>query len=90
MAENMWRDFINGLDIDFPEKGKEAPDIEAIIDDTDELEGMMVKITFDTYLFMNHSQTKYFMASSNQRMTQIGKMGLKEALLKYGNKTKRK
>jgi len=90
MADSLWKDFINGLVIDLPENGQEAPEIEAIIDDTDELEGTMVKVSFDTFLFMNHSQTKYFMTNSNQRMTQIGKMPLKEAILKYGNKAKRK
>lgn len=90
MVDNMWKDFINNLVIDLPENGLEAPEIEAIIDNTDELEGTMVKVSFDTFLFMNHSQTKYFMTNSNQRLTQIGKMTLKEAILKYGNKAKRK
>ena len=90
MADSMWKDFINGLDIDLPETGKDAQEIEGIIDDVNELEGTMVKVTFDTFLFMNHSQTKYFMTNSNQRLTQLGRMTLKEAILKYGNKTKRK
>lgn len=88
--DDLFLEFLKSLDLDLPEKGLESPDIENIDDDTEELEGMVLKITFDLNLFMNHRQSRYFMISSNQKMQQLGKMSLKDAIIKFNGKTQRK
>jgi len=89
VEENLWKTFISGLDIDFPEEGIEAPDQEQMEKD-DDINGMLLKITFDVYMFMNHNQTKYYMMQSNQKLAQMGEMTLKEALLKFNKKLPKK
>jgi hypothetical protein len=91
MEEDVWKTFISGLDIDLSEKGAEAPEMESIEDDpTEEIHGMVIKVTFDTIMFMNHKQTKYYMMQTNQRLTQVGESTLKDALLKYNKKPRKK
>jgi hypothetical protein len=88
--ENAFLEFIQGLDIDLPAKGLDSPDMEGITDDTQELDGSVLKISVDLYFFMNHRQVKYYMLSSNQRMQQMGVMSLKDALFKFSKKTKKR
>jgi len=83
---DLWGEFISKLEIDLPEKGLASPEEESIEDGEGELEGSLVKITFDVILFMNHKQDKYFMMQSNQRLTQMGQITLKDALLKFNKK----
>jgi len=90
MEENLWKNFISELDIELSEKGLEAPELESIIDDTQDIRGMLIKISFDSIMFMNHSQTKYYMLQSNQRLTQMGETTLKEVLVKYNKKQNKK
>jgi hypothetical protein len=88
--EDLFQKFINSLDLGLSEKGLESPDIESINDGTEELNGMVLKVTFDMILFMNHSQSRYFMVSTNQKMQQAGRMSLKEAIAKFNPSSKRK
>lgn len=88
--ENVWKTFISGLKMDLPEKGMLAPTEELIEDDTEDVNGMLLKVSFDVYMFMNHNQTRYFMMQSNQRLTQVGIMSLKDALLKFNKKPRKK
>jgi hypothetical protein len=90
MEENLWKDFISKLDLTLPEKGIDAPDEESIEDEAGEVEGMLIKVSFDVIMFMNHKQTKYYMMQSNQRLTQVGASTLKAALLKYNKRPPRK
>jgi hypothetical protein len=88
--ENIWKTFISGLEMDLPEKGVLAPIEELIEDDTEDINGMLLKVSFDVYMFMSHNQTRYFMMQSNQRLTQVGVMSLKDALLKFNKKPRKK
>ena len=90
MEKDLCKTFINGLDIELTEKGMIAPIEESIEDEAEEIRGMLLKISFDVIMFMNHNQTKYYMMQSNQRLTQIGETTLKEVLLKYNKKPPRK
>jgi hypothetical protein len=87
--DDFFSKFIGGLDLSLPENGLDAPDIENVIDDVAEVDGHVLKITFDLFMFMNHTKSKYYMLSSNQRMSDMGEMPLKEAVKKF-NRTKRK
>ena len=88
--QDVFLEFIQGLDLNLPTKGLSAPEIENIIDDTKEMDGSVLKISVDLFFFMNHSESKYYMISSNQQMQQLGKMPLKDAVLKFSKKTKKK
>jgi hypothetical protein len=88
--EESFKDFINGLEFDLPEKGLLTPEIENIVDDTGEQNGSVMKITFDLHLFMNHRQVKYYMLANNQKMQILGEMSLKDALAKFNSKQQRK
>jgi hypothetical protein len=88
--EDIFKSFIEGLDLGLSEKGLEPPEIEDITDDTEDLDGSVLKITFDLHLFMNHRQNRYFMLTSNQKMQNLGKMSLKDALIKFNSKQQRK
>jgi hypothetical protein len=90
MEKDLWKTFIQGLDIELSEKGMVAPSEESIEDEAEEVRGMLLKVSFDVIMFMNHNQTKYYMMQSNQRLTQVGETTLREALLKYNKKQPRK
>lgn len=90
MEDSLWKTFISGLEMDLPEKGILAPQQENIEDDTEDINGMLIKVSFDVFMFMNHNQTRYFMMQSNQRLTQVGEMSLKDALVKFNKKPPRK
>jgi hypothetical protein len=90
IEQDIFLEFIQGLDLNLPTKGLSSPEIENIIDDTKEIDGSVLKISVDLYFFMNHSQSKYYMLSSNQHMQQLGTMPLKDAVLKFSKKTKKR
>jgi len=90
IEQDIFLEFIQGLDLNLPTKGLSSPEIENIIDDTKEIEGAVLKISVDLFFFMNHSQSKYYMLSSNQHMQQMGTMPLKDAVLKFNKKTKKR
>jgi hypothetical protein len=87
---DLFTEFLKGLDIALPLNGLKPPEIEAIDDDTEELDGNVLKITFELNLFMNHRKDRYFMVTSNQKMQHLGSMSLKEAIAKFNPSTKRK
>jgi hypothetical protein len=86
MEEDIWKTFISALDFNLSEKGLVAPDIESIEDDAGSVSGMLLKISFDITIFMNHGQEKYYMIQSNQKLTQLGESTLKDVLIKYNKK----
>ena len=90
MNDDFFSTFINSLDISLSDKGLNAPELESIEDDTAELNGGVIKVSFDMYFFMNHHQTKYYMLSSNQKMQNLGEMSLKNAILKFNSAAKKK
>jgi hypothetical protein len=89
--DDMWKAFLSGLDLNLPENGIKPPEAE-IIEQADEgdINGSLIKVSFDIIMFMNHDQSKYFMMNGNQVLTQMGEMTLKEALLKFNKKPPRK
>lgn len=88
--DDIFKQFIEGLELGLSDKGLESPDIEAIDDNTDDLDGTVLKVTFDMHLFMNHRQKRYFMLASNQKMQELGTMSLKDAIVKFNSKQNRK
>ena len=88
--DDPWGEFISKLDINLSEKGLEAPEEESIEDQEGEIPGMLLKVSFDVIMFMNHKQTKYFMMQSNQRLTQLEQMTLKEAITKFNKRPPRR
>lgn len=84
--EDPFIEFIRNLVIDLPEKGLDAPEVELINDDTEEIDGNVLKITFNLHMFMNHRKDRYFMLTSDQQMQMLGKMTLREALVKFNAK----
>lgn len=90
MGDDVWRKFIAGLDIELPEKGINAPQEEIIENEADDVNGMLLKVSYDVYMFMNHNQSKYLMMQTNQKLTQIGEISLKDAILKFNKNPKKK
>jgi hypothetical protein len=88
--EDIFKAFIESLDLDLSEKGLDSPELEDIIDDTEEVNGNVLKVTFDLHLFMNHRQKRYFMLTSNQKMQDLGGMSLKDAIVKFNSKQQRR
>lgn len=88
--EDIFRTFIDGLEFGLSDKGLESPDLEDIDDDTEDINGSVLKVTFDLHLFMNHRQKRYFMLTSNQKMQDLGSMSLKDAIVKFNSKQQRK
>ena len=88
--EDIFKAFIESLDLGLSDKGLESPELEDITDDTEDVNGSVLKVTFDLHLFMNHRQKRYFMLTSNQKMQDLGYMSLKEAILKFNSKQQRK
>lgn len=89
--DDIWRSFLSGLDLNLPENGINPPESESIEQSDDgEIDGSLIKVSFDIVMFMNHDKSKYFMMQGNQTLTQMGEMTLKEALLKFNKKPPRK
>lgn len=87
---DIFEEFINGMSFKLSEKGLPAPEAELIDDDEGAMPGDIIKISFETILFMNHGKVKYFMLTTNQKMTNMGSMSLKDALIKFNSKRNRK
>lgn len=81
-------EFIRGLTIDLSEKGLIAPEMEHITDDVGELTGSALRVSFEVVLFMDHNAVKYYMVTTGQKMQNLGRMTLKEAMAKYAKKKK--
>jgi len=88
--ENLFKTFIESLDLSLSDKGLDSPELEDITDDTEDVNGSVLKVTFDLHLFMNHRQKRYFMLTSNQKMQDLGQMSLKDAIVKFNSKQQRK
>jgi hypothetical protein len=80
--DELFKDFIEGLDIQLSDKGLEVPELERMSEDN--LPGHVLKFTIETYLFMDHARVKYYMLSNNQKMQDMGEMTLKDTIAKYG------
>ena len=85
--EDVWGKFLASLDMTLPEDGISHPQEEREAKDpTEDINGQLIKISFDVIMFLNHDKTKYLMMQGNQRLTQMGEISLKEALIKYNKK----
>lgn len=86
--KDAFEEFINKINMGLSAKGLPAPDIENI--DEGSLQGDVLKISYDVYLFMNHEKPKYYMLPTSQKMTNLGTMSLKDAILKFNRLSKHK
>lgn len=90
MSDDIFEEFINGLNFSLSNKGLKSPDIEDIEDDEGTIEGQVLKLSFSVNMFMNHNQKKYFMLTTDQKMQNLGSMSLKDAIVKFNSKQRRK
>lgn len=79
-TKDPFEEFINSLSLNLSGKGLEAPELEQLVVD---VEGDVLKISYDLYLFLDHTKPKYYMLTSNQKMQNIGRMSLKDAVAKF-------
>lgn len=89
---NVFKEFINSLDFELSPKDSSEPTKEVIEvpQDALEVEGSVLKISFNMMLFMNHEKAKYYMLTSDQKMFAQGEMSLKQAIAKFNKKPRRK
>lgn len=75
--------------MDLPEPSPIEPDEEQLHPEQD-LEGTVLKLSFNIHMFMNHEKSRYFMITTDQKMVPEGQMTLKEAMTKFNKKPRRK